>query len=101
MGETRVAPHNRVLRGLFVIYVATNMLTCSVIFALWALPRETISGFIGRQVCLSKPGTWQRALARGGEWLVNRLYFWEPNHCVEVYRQELQARHALYGDRHD
>jgi hypothetical protein len=101
MGETRVAPHNRVLRALFVVYVAANMMLCSILFALWALPRETISGFIGRNVCLTKPNTWQRALARLGEWIVNNIYFWEPNHCVEVYRQELEARRALYGDRHD
>lgn len=101
MGETRVAPHNRVLRALFVVYVAANMLLCAIVFCLWALPRETISGFIGRQVSNTLEGSWPRALARGGEWLVNRIYFWEPNHCVEVYKQEKQARSALYGDRHD
>jgi hypothetical protein len=101
MGETRVAPHNRILRALFVVYVAINMLACSVVFCFWAVPRETISGFMGRKVSLTAKGTWQHGLARIGEWIVNRIYFWEPNHCVEVYKQEKQARAALYGDRHD
>lgn len=79
---------------LFVVYVAANMMLCAVVFAAWALPRETISGLLGRWTETGTPI--QRILGLGLGALVNRLYFWEPNHCVEVFRCEQRAREVLY-----
>jgi hypothetical protein len=31
--------------------------------------------------------------------VVDRIYFWEPNHCVEVYLCEHQARLVLYPEK--
>jgi hypothetical protein len=30
--------------------------------------------------------------------VVDRIYFWEPNHCVEVYKCEAEARRVLYPE---
>jgi hypothetical protein len=79
---------------VFVIYVATNMLLCSLVFFAWALPRETISGLLGRWKETGTPV--QRIVGFVLGAVVDRIYFWEPNHCVEVYRCELKARQMLY-----
>lgn len=78
---------------LFVLYVASNMMLCAVIFAPWALPRETISGLLGRYMFRGS-----RA-ARVGAWIVDRIYFWEPNHCIEVFLCERDARLVLYPEK--
>lgn len=82
---------------LFVLYVATNMMVCAVVFAPWALPRETVSGLLGRWRC-GAPGK-RRSFARAAAWVVDRIYFWEPNHCVEVYLCERDARVVLYPEK--
>lgn len=80
----------------FVVYVATNMAVCAFVFAPWALPRETVSGLLGRWKI---HGTgWKRAFAKCAAVFVDRIYFWEPNHCVEVYLCERDARLVLYPD---
>ena len=81
----------------FVVYVATNMAVCAVIFAPWALPRETVSGLLGRWKC--GKGKVKRPFAVGASWVVDRIYFWEPNHCIEVYLCEAQARTVLYPEK--
>lgn len=73
-------------QGLFNVYVALNMLLCSVIFFRSAQPRETISGYLGRKHCGGTAARW-----------VDRLYFWEPDHCCVVSKQEAEARKALYS----
>ena len=81
---------------LFVLYVAANMAVCALVFAPWALPRETVSGLLGRWKVHGKG--WRKAFARGAAVVVDRIYFWEPNHCVEVYLCERDARLVLYPD---
>ena len=83
-----------VKRALFNWYVSLNMLLCAVLFAPWAMPRETISGLIGRWVA-TESGSKQR-IGLALRLAVDRLYFWEPNHCVETYKVEEEARRILY-----
>ncbi|MGE4340361.1 MAG: hypothetical protein AB7E55_31085 [Pigmentiphaga sp.] len=78
----------------FNLYVSANMLLCAVLFAPWALPRETVSGILGRWL-VTDPGRKGR-IARVLAAAVDTVYFWEPNHCVEVYRVEKSAREILY-----
>jgi hypothetical protein len=82
---------------LFVIYVATDMALCATLFAPWALPRETISGLMGRWELTENGLRWRFGVVASA--LVDRLYFWEPDHCAEVYKCELKARAVLYPDR--
>jgi hypothetical protein len=90
----------RTLRALrcqaFVLYVATNMAVCAVVFAPWALPRETVSGLLGRWKRHGKG--WKRMFGKGAAVAVDAIYFWEPNHCVEVYHCEAEARRVLYPE---
>lgn len=78
----------------FMVYVACNMLTCAIVFAPWALPRETVSGLLGRWK--TKHRGWKHRFAKPASWVVDRIYFWEPNHCVAVYECEAEARTVLY-----
>lgn len=80
----------------FVVYVATNMAVCAIVFAPWALPRETVSGLLGRWKVRTRGP--KRLFARGAAMVVDRIYFWEPNHCVEVYHCEAEARRVLYPE---
>jgi hypothetical protein len=82
---------------LFVLYVAANMALCAIVFAPWALPRETVSGLLGRWK-VRKTG-WRRRFAVAASWVVDRIYFWEPNHCVAVYLCEHDARAVLYPEK--
>lgn len=84
----------RFLARVFVVYVALNMALCAVVFLPWALPRETVSGLLGRWIA-TEAGT-KRFFGLFLGALVDRIYFWEPNHCVEVYRCEHRAREVLY-----
>lgn len=77
-----------------MVYVAANMVVCAVVFLPWALPRETVSGLLGRWKT-SERGL-KRRFAVPAAWVVDRIYFWEPDHCAEVYRMEAEAREALY-----
>lgn len=86
-----------VRRATFNAYLVVNMAVCAVVFLGFSLPRETISGFLGRMSANCKPG-WGRRFARIGECLANIVYFWEENHCALVYDQEREARRALYGE---
>lgn len=82
---------------LFCVYVCCNMLLCAILFCPWVLPRETISGLLGRWYVMEDDNCrWRFACA--GRWLVDRLYFWEPNHCIEVFKCERQARAFLYPE---
>ena len=84
----------RVAKQTFVLYVNLNMLTCSIVFVAWALPRETLSGLIGRWAT-TETG-WKRKFAIPAAWVVDRIYFWEPNHCRLNALQEAAARRELY-----
>lgn len=79
-------------RQAFTLYVAANMALCAVIFVAWALPRETISGLIGRW---AQGDGWQGRFGRSAAKVIDRLYFWEPNHCRVTADWEAEARKAL------
>jgi hypothetical protein len=83
-----------VKRAAFVVYVAGNMLVCATVFAPWALPRETVSGLMGRWIS-TEVGV-KRAVGLALGRVVDLLYFWEPNHCIEVFYVERRAREILY-----
>lgn len=73
------------LKGwLFNMYVASNMLLCAVFGFGFSLPRETISGCVGR--------AFSKSLIRR---LIDLIYFWEPDHCKVTAEQEAEARKAL------
>lgn len=72
------------------------MFTCAILFFWDAKPRETVSGLIGRW----KVGTgWKHYLAIPMAFVVDLIYWWEPNHCVEIFRQERESRMMLYADQ--
>lgn len=85
-----------ILCQVFVVYVAVNMVLCAIVFAPWALPRETISGLLGRWELTQ--GGWRGRVGLALSMVVDRVYFWEPNHCNEVYWIEAKARAVLYPD---
>lgn len=72
------------------IVVALNILICSIVFAPWVLPRETVSGILGRWAA-SERG-WKRAFGRRGSLIVDWIYYWEPDHCQLAYTLEREAR---------
>src|SRR5690606_2682249 len=80
-------------RQVFVLYLVVNMALCAVLFVPWALPRETISGLIGRWV---QGAGKKAAFARYAAKVIDRIYFWEPNHCQVTAEQEAEARKALH-----
>jgi len=77
-----------------VIYVAFNMAVCSVVFAPWAQPRETISGLLGRWL-ETETGV-KRIFASMAGLVVDAIYFWEVDHCRGVFHVERDARKVLY-----
>lgn len=81
----------------FVVYVAANMAVCAIVFAPWALPRETVSGLLGRWKSGHK-GV-KKAFGKAASVIVDAIYFWEPDHCVAVYRCESDARKVLYPEK--
>lgn len=78
---------------MFIVYLACNMLVCSVVFAPWALPRETVSGLLGRWQ--SERGA-KRLVSQIGSAIADAIYFWEPDHCRQTYLSEQRAREVLY-----
>lgn len=84
----------RALTQLFALYIAANMALCAVLFFPWALPRETISGLLGRWQCTDTG--WKPIVALVLVPIVNRIYFWEPDHCRQTYMIEKRAREILY-----
>ena len=68
------------------------MMTCSVVFFPWALPRETVSGFVGR--CKLNGRRIAVPLAK----VIDAIYHWEPNHCEVIALQELEMRKTIYDD---
>jgi hypothetical protein len=83
-----------VKRVAFNIYVACNMLVCSIVFAPWALPRETVSGLLGRWASTERGLKRRFGMCAGS--VVDVIYFWEPNHCYETFKIERKAREILY-----
>lgn len=82
------------LKVLFVLYVAGNMALCALLFFLWAEPRETVSGLMGRWE--ETETGWKHRVGAFCSKLIDIIYFWEPDHCREVYLCEEAARQVLY-----
>lgn len=83
-----------VKRIAFNVYVSCNMFVCAVLFAPWALPRETVSGILGRWSATER-GT-KRRFAMAASKVVDTVYFWDKDHCYETFRMERDAREILY-----
>lgn len=84
----------RFLSRVFVVYIVLNMALCAVVFLPWSLPRETISGLLGRWISTERG--WKRVVGLVFGAVADYIYFWEPAHCVEVYKCEHRAREVLY-----
>lgn len=76
----------------FNFCIAGNMLLCATLFAPWSKPRETISGFVGRQALMGS-ATALRVAKTIDSWYKN-----EPAHCGETALAEDEARFVLYPD---
>lgn len=86
----------RFLSRVFVVYIVLNMALCAVVFLPWALPRETISGLLGRWI--STEHGWKRVVGLLLGTIADYIYFWEPAHCVEVFKCEAKSREVLYPE---
>lgn len=83
---------------IFVVYVALNMLVCSILFFPWARPRETVSGLTGRWLLTNQSG-WKYKFARYARSVIHAIYFWEPEHCDLVHDVEAEAHKVLYPEK--
>lgn len=83
----------------FKLRVAINMLVCAIVFgAFGSLPRETISGFLGRKGAPSigkRPFPWYWLMA-----LVDKLHKNETSHCYTVACEEDAGWRAMYPERY-
>lgn len=85
------------LWGLFNVYLVLNMGLCSLLFLGASLPRETVSGLTGRWAITGTP--WQAFIAICIlEPAINRLYFWDADHCRATFRLEYAVRKILYPE---
>lgn len=79
----------RLRMTVFNVYVVLNMLLCAIVFIGRSYPRETISGYVGRQVFRQK--RWALWVA---EKVIDPLH--EPGHCGLTAMQEDIMRAELY-----
>lgn len=91
-------------RPVFNIYVALNMLLCSILFLGKSLPRETISGFIGRKTLTGfvnnpEPVTGLHRFYYYASHVIDFLHR-EMGHCCETAIAESEAYRELYPE-HD
>lgn len=82
----------RVRESAFNVYVAVNMLICSILFVGQSYPRETLSGFIGRRALMGSSFFLHIAKA------IDKLYRNEPAHCGETALAEDNMRCELYPE---
>lgn len=80
---------DKLIDQAYAVSIGLNTLITSLIFAPWVLPRETFSGFIGRQADSGSK------IAQRIEQIVNRLCFWEAEHCWLTAWQERRARECF------
>lgn len=73
-------------RWLFRVYLSVNMLIAAIMP--WSKPRETISGMCGR---LSANCVVARVFAI----VIDKLYWYEIDHCADTARCESRARKVL------
>ena len=83
----------RLKKIIYVIYLPVNMLFCALLFALWAQPRETVSGLMGRW--LVDGSRWQLKCAVVIAPIIDGWH--EPGHCAQTFILEKAMRVALYG----
>ena len=81
-------------RRIFSLYLAGNMTLCALLFFPWVEPRETLSGFFGRQAGKSR-------LARAIACAIDLLHWWEPEHCYVTFRLESELRARFYSGAAD
>ena len=72
------------------IVIGVNTLLCAIFFAPWVLPRETVSGLLGRWV--ETESGWKRAVAGRAARVVDFVCWWDPDHCAHTYDCERQLR---------
>lgn len=81
----------------FKLRVALNMLVCALVFgAFGSLPRETISGFLGRRGPHPTDVTFLFVLMA----IVDALHPKEEFHCFRVAREEDAGWRAMYPERY-
>lgn len=80
---------DKLIQQTYTVSLAINALITSIIFFPWALPRETFSGFIGRQ---TEAGS---KLAGYAAPIIDRFCFWEEEHCWITAWQEKEARRCF------
>ena len=87
---------NYLRRRGYYLWITFSMVLCSIIFFHWFVPRETISGLLGR---------WQMTETGKRHVFANRIapvidrIFHKPfdlESCVDTYALEQAAREALY-----
>jgi hypothetical protein len=86
---------------IFRIYIALNMLLASLLPG--ARTRSSVSGYIGERALRydRAAGTPPKSL-RLANWLaiyIDKVHYWDPNHCRVTFEQERQCRAILYHDR--
>jgi hypothetical protein len=86
----------KLFRWVYLVYISINMLFCSILFGMWSLPRETISGFCGRMVT-----KYEHPLLKIVCRIIDAIYFWEDSHCFETHLQERASRAQLYKSPED
>lgn len=75
------------------VRLAINMLTCALLLTPFgSLPRETISGFFGRNGANGRP--FAKRVAR----FIDSLHPREAEHCLETAELEAGARAILYPE---
>lgn len=86
------------LRLLF-LWITFSMVVCSIMFLPWFLPRETVSGLMGRWAMNEPTRTRKSKFARKVIPFIDS--FIHPNtgvteNCYEIYKMEKECRKALY-----
>lgn len=80
---------DKLMAQAYAVSIGLNTLVTALVFAPWVLPRETFSGFIGRQADSGSK------IAKCIEQIVNRICFWEEEHCWYTAWQEKEARRCF------
>jgi hypothetical protein len=78
-------------RVIYHLRLAFNMFWCALLLWPWGtMPRETISGFLGRNYANGRFASFAR--------FVDWLHPHEREHCIKIATMEAAAREALYPE---
>ena len=97
MGSKRVSGVSWFKQRAFFLWVTFSMTLCAVLFLPWFLPRETVSGLMGRW-SLRIYGTRRqvgRAVSRFLDGVIHPVVGTTET-CVQIHRMERAARKLLY-----